>query len=287
MAAACTHNSTSHPPSSSCKRIKYCKSPSPYTKNLNNCSRISLDQDEIWSQIRQEAESYMEHDPLLSNLYHCAILSHPTLESALSNHLALKLSTAYVSAAALAAAFHAALLESAAIRLAIRSDLAAVMERDPACCGYAQCFLNFKGFLACQAHRLARKFWIDGRAAAALLIQSRVSEVFAVDIHPGAAIGSGIMMDHATGVVIGETAVVGDGVTILHGVTLGGTGKDGGDRHPKIGDGVMIGAGAKILGNIVVGPNAKIGAGAVVLKEVPAGATAVGNPARLVGFRGA
>ncbi|XP_047954548.1 serine acetyltransferase 1, chloroplastic-like [Salvia hispanica] len=278
MAAACTSN----PPSSLCNRIKYyCNS----SKNLNHCCKISPDQDEIWCQIRQEAESAMKHEPLLSNLYHSAILSHSTLESALSNHLAVKLSTPYLSTAALAAAFHS-LLESAAIRIAVRCDLAAVLERDPACLGYAHCFLNFKGFLACQAHRLAHELWIDGRAAAALLIQSRVSEVFAVDIHPGAAIGGGIVMDHATGVVIGETAVVGDYVTILHGVTLGGTGKEGGDRHPKIGDGVMIGAGAKILGNIVIGNNARIGAGAVVLKEVPEGATAVGNPARLVGFRG-
>ncbi|XP_057765071.1 serine acetyltransferase 1, chloroplastic-like [Salvia miltiorrhiza] len=284
MAAACTDNSGPHLSSSFSKFIRCCRSSTPYTKNVKNCSKI-CPQDEIWSQIRQEAESDMKQDPLLSDLYRCAILSHSSLEGALSNYLALKLRTDYVSSDALAAAFHKALLEDAEIGRAVREDLAAVRERDPACLSYVHCFLNFKGFLACQAYRLAHKFWIDGRTAAALLIQSRVSEVFAVDIHPGAEIGSGLVIDHATGVVVGETAVIGDGVTILHNVTLGGTGKAGGDRHPKIGDGVLIGAGAKVLGNIVVRRNARIGAGAVVLKEVPEGATAVGNPARIVGSR--
>lgn len=233
----------------------------------------------------QEAESDIKQDPLLSDLYRCAILSHTSLESALSNYLAVKLCGAHVSSDALAAAFLAALSEEAAMGRAVRDDLRAVRERDPACLAYAHCFLNFKGFLACQAHRLAHYFWINGRTALALMIQSRVSEVFAVDIHPAAEIGSGVVIDHATGVVIGETAVVGNGVTILHNVTLGGTGKSGGDRHPKIRDGVVIGAGAKILGNIEVGRNARIGAGAVVLKAVPAAATAVGNPARLVGLK--
>lgn len=227
----------------------------------------------------------MKQDPLLSNLYLRAILSHTSLESALSNYLALKLCSAYVSSDALAAAFAEALSEDGEIGRAVREDLRAARERDPACVSYAHCFLYFKGFLAIEAYRLAHKFWIDGRIAVALLIQSRVSEVFAVDIHPAAVVGSGTVIDHATGVVVGETAVIGNDVTILHNVTLGGTGKDGGDRHPKIGDGVVIGAGAKVLGNIVVGRDAKIGAGAVVLKEVPAGATAVGNPARLIGPR--
>ncbi|PWA69591.1 serine O-acetyltransferase [Artemisia annua] len=148
---------------------------------------------------------------------------------------------------------------------------------------YVHCFLNFKGFIAIQCHRIAHYLWLENRKVLALMIQSRVSEVFALDIHPGAKIGSGIMLDHATGVVIGETTVIGNNVSILHNVTLGGTGKTSGDRHPKIGDGVLIGAGTCVLGNIGIGDGAKIGAGSVVLKDVPAKATVVGNPARLVG----
>jgi serine O-acetyltransferase len=143
--------------------------------------------------------------------------------------------------------------------------------------------LNFKGFLACQAHRVAHNLWSNGRKVLAVMIQNRVSEVFGVDIHPGAKIGSGILLDHATGIVVGETAVIGNDVSILHGVTLGGTGKAHGDRHPKIGDGVLIGAGTCILGNIKIGDGAKIGAGSVVIKDVPARTTVVGNPAKLVG----
>lgn len=264
--------------------IRLCKS-----KNLQNSSKISPQEcsDQIWLKIREESESGITQEPILSNLYHSAILSHTSLESALSNLLAIKLCNADVSLSrdALNAVFSKALIEDTEIQCAIREDLRAIKDRDPACLSYTHCFLNFKGFLACQAHRLAHKLWLQGRSQLAVLIQNRVSEVFAVDIHPGARIGSGVVFDHGTGIVIGETAVIGNGVTVLHNVTLGGTGKGGGDRHPKIGDGVMIGAGAKVLGNIKVGENAKIGAGAVVLKDIPAGATAVGNPAKLVGRR--
>ncbi|GFP80486.1 serine acetyltransferase 1 chloroplastic [Phtheirospermum japonicum] len=242
-------------------------------------------EDQIWLKIRQEAEFGATQEPILSELYNSAILSRNSLESALANHLSIKLCNANLSKEVLYSVFSEALVEDVEIQGAVRDDLRAVKDRDPACLTYINCFLNFKGFLACQAQRLAHKFWIQGRTALALLVQSRVSEAFAVDIHPGARIGRGIVFDHATGVVIGETAVVGDDVTILHGVTLGGTGKAEGDRHPKIGDGVVIGAGAKVLGSVRVGQNAKIGAGAVVLKEVPMRATAVGNPARLVGSR--
>ena len=165
----------------------------------------------------------------------------------------------------------------------VKDNLKAVKERDPACINHVHCFLNFKGFLACQSHRVAHKLWLQGRKVLAVMIQNRVSEVFAVDIHPGAKIGSGILLDHATGLVVGETAVIGNNVSILHSVTLGGTGKASGDRHPKIGDGVLIGAGTCILGNIKVGECAKIGAGSVVIKDVPPRTTVVGNPAKLVG----
>ncbi|KAI3456568.1 hypothetical protein Pfo_013231 [Paulownia fortunei] len=242
-------------------------------------------EDQIWLKIRQEAEFDIMQEPILSKFYNSAILSHSSLESALTSHLAIKLCNAYLSRDALYAVFLKALVEDGEIQRAIRDDLKAVRERDPACVSYVHCLLNFKGFLACQAHRLAHNFWGQGRTVLALLIQNRVSEVFAVDIHPGAKIGHGIVFDHATGVVIGETAVIGNNVTILHNVTLGGTGKDQGDRHPKIGDGVVIGAGAKVLGNVKVGENAKVGAGSLVLKEIPPQATAVGNPARLVGLR--
>ncbi|QHN84490.1 Serine acetyltransferase 3 [Arachis hypogaea] len=158
-----------------------------------------------------------------------------------------------------------------------QDNLKAVKERDPACINHVHCFLNFKGFLACQSHRVAHKLWLQGRKVLAVMIQNRVSEIFAVGIHPGAKIGSGILLDHVTGLVVGETAVIGNIVSILHSVTLGGTGKASGDRHPKIGDGVLIGAGTCILGNIKVGECAKIGAGSVVIKYVPPRTTVVSD----------
>ena len=162
------------------------------------------------------------------------------------------------------------------------ADLRAVFERDPACRGYLQPFLFFKGFIALQTYRIGHWLWINDRQALALYLQSRISELFQVDIHPAAVIGSGVFLDHGTGIVIGETAVIGDDVSMLQGVTLGGTGAERGDRHPKIGKGVLLGAGAKVLGNIVIGDYAKIASGSVVLKPVPAGCTAAGVPARLV-----
>ena len=164
----------------------------------------------------------------------------------------------------------------------VERDLKAVFERDPACKGYVQPFLFFKGFQALQAHRVAHWLWTEGRETIAFYLQSRVSEVFQLDIHPAARIGGGVFVDHGTGIVIGETATVGDDVSMLHGVTLGGTGAERGDRHPKIGKGVLLGAGAKVLGNIHVGDYAKVASGSVVLKDVPAGCTAAGVPARLV-----
>ncbi|EPS60515.1 hypothetical protein M569_14288, partial [Genlisea aurea] len=241
---------------------------------------------EIWSRMQCEARSEINEEPILSSYYFSSILSHDSIESALANYLATKLSSPSLCTATLYDIFSKILAENPDIMLAVADDLKAVKSKDPACISYVHCFLNFKGFLACQAHRIAHSLWCSNRKVLALLIQNTVSEAFAVDIHPGARIGKGIMLDHATGVVIGETAVIGDNVAIMHNVTLGGTGKEGGDRHPKIGDGVLIGAGTCILGNIRIEDGAKIGAGSVVLKGVPARTTAIGNPARLLGGKG-
>ncbi|RVW50168.1 Serine acetyltransferase 1, chloroplastic [Vitis vinifera] len=240
---------------------------------------------DLWLKIQDEARSDVEQEPILSSYYYSLILSHKSLESALANHLSIKLSNSSLPSSTLYDLFMGVLVEDGEIMGAVKDDLRAVKERDPACISYVQCLVNFKGFLACQAHRVAHRLWSQGRKILALVIQNRVSEAFAVDIHPGAKIGRGILLDHATGVVIGETAVIGDDVSILHNVTLGGTGKVSGDRHPKLGDGVLIGAGTCILGNVRIGDGAKVGAGSVVLKEVPPKTTAVGNPARLVGGR--
>ncbi|RZC68368.1 hypothetical protein C5167_031627 [Papaver somniferum] len=195
----------------------------------------------------------------------------------------MKLSNSNLQTSTLSEIFLGILNEDEEIKKSIRLDLMAVKERDPACISYVHCILNFKGFLAIQTHRIAQKLWSQDRKTLALLIQNRVSEIFGVDIHPAAKIGHGILLDHATGVVVGETSVIGNNVSILHNVTLGGTGNVCGDRHPKIGDGVLIGACTSILGNVKIGEGAKIGAGSVVLKDVPARTTAVGNPARLLG----
>ncbi|KAJ9182547.1 hypothetical protein P3X46_006531 [Hevea brasiliensis] len=241
------------------------------------------DREDPWLKMQEEARLDVEQEPILSSYYYTSVLSQKTLERALANHLAIKLSNSSLPSSTLFDIFVGVLEENRDIISAVKEDLIAVKERDPACISYVHCFLNFKGFLACQAHRVAHKLWTQGRNVLAILIQNRVSEAFAVDIHPGARIGHGILLDHATGVVVGETAVIGNNVSILHNVTLGGTGKISGDRHPKIGDGVLIGAGTCILGNIRIGDGAKIGACSVVLKDVPPRTTAVGNPARLVG----
>ncbi|KAF6153733.1 hypothetical protein GIB67_000966 [Kingdonia uniflora] len=256
--------------------------PAPGRQTTNNNSPF-FDGDVLWLKICEEARSDMKQEPILSNYYVTSILSHDSLVSALANHLGSKLSTSTLSSSVLSEVFLSVMGSDTEIRIAIIHDLKAVKERDPACVSLVHCMLNFKGFLACQAHRVAHKLWTQGRKVLALVIQNRVSEAFAVDIHPGAKIGHGILLDHATGVVIGETAVIGNNVSILHNVTLGGTGKASGDRHPKIGDGVLVGAGTSVLGNVRIGDGAKIGAGSLVLKEVPPRTTAVGNPARLIG----
>jgi len=253
-----------------------------------NIDEVDQDEDEhsevdLWLKMKDEARFDVEQEPILSNYYYNPILSHSSLESALANHLSMKLCNSTLPRGTLYDLFVGVLGGDQEIMRAVKDDLRAVKERDPACISYVHCLLNFKGFLACQAHRMAHKLWSQGRKVLALLVQNRASDVFAVDIHPGAKIGRGILLDHATGVVVGETAVIGNNVSIFHNVTLGGSGKECGDRHPKIGDGVLIGAGTCILGNIRIGNGAKIGAGSIVLKEVPPRTTAVGNPARLVG----
>jgi serine O-acetyltransferase len=240
--------------------------------------------DEIWNLIRTDALAEARSEPALAGFLHTAVLAHSRLERSLGHILASKLDSAAVTALTLQELIGAAFTAEPSIGAAVREDLRAVISRDPACRSYLVPLLYFKGFHALQAYRVAHYYWVHDRTALALYLQSRISEVFAVDIHPGARIGKGIMFDHATSVVIGETAVVEDDFSMLHEVTLGGTGKVGGDRHPKIGRGVMIGAGAKVLGNIRVGEGAKIGAGSVVLEDVAPFTTVAGVPAHPVSY---
>lgn len=239
---------------------------------------------DIWPTIRAEAERDAHHEPILGGFLHEAILRHHNLMEALGSLLAHKMSSSTMSAVTLRDLAFEAFAGDPLIEQSVVADLQAIVTRDPATRGYSQPLLYFKGFHAVQSFRIAHHFWVNDRQALALFLQSRMSEVWAVDIHPGAQIGRGIMFDHATSVVIGETAVIEDDFSMLHEVTLGGTGKVGGDRHPKIGRGVMIGAGAKVLGNIRVNQGAKIGAGSVVLEDVPAHSTVAGVPAKLVAF---
>ena len=237
----------------------------------------------VWNRLRHDVFHAAGKEPLLADFMHDMVLRHASLEASLSYLLAGKLASAHLPAIALRGVIHEVLLASADIREAVRRDLSAVVERDPAATSLAVPYLNFKGFQALQAYRVANWLWNQERVSLALFLQSRISEVFNVDIHPAARIGKGILIDHGTSVVIGETAVVGNDVSILHEVTLGGTGKDSGDRHPKVGDGVLICAGAKILGNIRIGDGSKVAAGSVVLKEVPPHSTVAGIPAKVVG----
>jgi serine O-acetyltransferase len=239
--------------------------------------------DPVWNRLHDEVLAMTRCEAMLASYLYAAVLSHDCLEDALSYLLAAKLASPYLSAMSLRDVFAQGLRDSAPMREALRRDLTAVLERDPAARGLAQPFLHYKGFHALEAHRVAHWLWGKGRESLAFYLQNRVSEIFAVDIHPAARLGMGILIDHGTGVVIGETAVVGDDVSLLHEVTLGGTGKESGDRHPKVGSGVMIGAGAKILGNVRIGDGSKVAAGSVVLHDVPPHATVAGVPAKIVG----
>jgi serine O-acetyltransferase len=242
--------------------------------------------DPVWSNLRSEAEDIAVAEPALASFVHGSILAHARLEDALSFHLANKLANADTSAMKIRDTFQAAFDAAPEIGQAVRADLSAIRDRDPASRGFVQPFLFFKGFQALQSYRIAHWLWTANRIWMAMYFQNRISEVFGADIHPAARIGRGVFIDHATGVVIGETAVVEDDVSMLHGVTLGGSGKERGDRHPKVRKGVMIGANATILGNIEVGAYSRVGAGSVVLTAVPANCTVAGVPAKVVGCAG-
>ncbi|WP_347313121.1 serine O-acetyltransferase [Defluviimonas sp. SAOS-178_SWC] len=242
--------------------------------------------DPVWSHVCEEARAAVRDEPLLGGLIHSGILHHATLERALSYRFSMKLASGEMSEQILREIADEAYSSDPEIGRSARADIVAVYDRDPACHRFMQPMLFFKGFQAVQAYRIGHWLWTQGRRDLAYFVQMRVSEVFGVDIHPNARIGKGIMIDHAHSIVIGETAVVGDNVSMLHSVTLGGTGKEDGDRHPKIGNGVLIGAGAKILGNILIGERSRIAAGSVVLHDVPCCKTVAGVPAKIVGEAG-
>lgn len=242
--------------------------------------------DPIWQQVRVEAQAACEADPALSGFLYSSVLTHQSLEDALAHRVAERLDHSDMPAALIRHAFAQMRAAVPEWSETLRIDMQAVYDRDPACERYIEPLLFFKGVHAIQTHRLAHWLWGVGRRDFALYLQSRSSSVFQTDIHPASRMGRGVFLDHATGLVVGMTAVIGNAVSILQGVTLGGTGKEFGDRHPKIGDGVLIGAGAKILGNIQVGRCSKIASGSVVLKDVPANSTMAGVPARIVGSSG-
>ncbi len=242
--------------------------------------------DPVWARITAEAEKAVVDEPLLGGLVHGTVLHHPTLERALAYRMAQKLASGDMSEQILREIADEAYAADSSLGAAARADIVAVYDRDPACHRFLQPLLYFKGFQAIQAYRVGHWLWDQGRKDFAYFIQMRVSETFGIDIHPAARIGQGIMIDHAHSIVIGETAVVGDNVSMLHSVTLGGTGKEEEDRHPKIGDGVLIGAGAKVLGNIEIGHCSRIAAGSVVLHPVPPCKTVAGVPAKIVGEAG-
>ncbi|APX13706.1 serine O-acetyltransferase [Tateyamaria omphalii] len=242
--------------------------------------------DPVWDQITEEARQAVSDEPLIGGFVHACILHHKSVEKALSYRIAAKLASNEMSMVVVREIVEEAYQTSPALVEAARADLVAVYERDPACHRLLQPILYFKGYQAMQAYRVGHYLWTEGHRDLAYFFQMRVSEIFGVDIHPAAHIGKGIMIDHAHSIVIGETAIVGDNVSMLHSVTLGGTGKEEEDRHPKIGNGVLIGAGAKVLGNIKIGNCSRIAAGSVVLEEVPPCKTVAGIPARIVGEAG-
>ncbi|MGD9541642.1 serine O-acetyltransferase [Methylocystis sp.] len=246
-------------------------------------SALAAEGEAMWAHMRREAESALRLDPSLTALMRGAVLNRASLEEAVVQRIAARLGASAIDARTIADAFMQAVDEDKTIAAAFRADLAACVERDPACGRLIEPLLYFKGFHAIQSARLAHALWRGRRHDFAYYVQSRASDALAADIHPAARLGKGLFLDHGTGFVIGETAVVDDEVSILHNVTLGGTGKAAGDRHPKVRRGVMIGAGAKILGNIEIGACSRIAAGSVVLKSVPPNSIVAGVPAKVVG----
>jgi serine O-acetyltransferase len=239
--------------------------------------------DPVWAKIRDEADGIVRREPEIGTFIYSSILHHDTLDAAVIHRVAERLDHQDVTAEWIRQAYTDALEADPKLGEAFRADIVAVFDRDPATDRFIEPVLYYKGFHAIQTHRLAHWLWSQGRKDFAYYLQSRSSAVFQCDVHPAARIGRGIFLDHATGLVVGETAVIGDNVSMLHDVTLGGTGKDHGDRHPKIADGVLIGAGAKIIGNIEIGHCARVAAGSVVLSAVPHNVTVAGIPAKIVG----
>jgi serine O-acetyltransferase len=237
----------------------------------------------IWNAMQDEARSHSASEPVLASFYHAAILNHSSIESALSYLLAASMDSSDIPAMLLREVCDEALASDPCISQAMQHDASACVERDPACQFYTLPFLYFKGFQALQIHRIAHWLWQQKRYSLALYLQNRCAGLFGVDIHPAVSIGKGIMLDHATGIVMGETASIGDNVSMLHGVTLGGSGTGSGVRHPQIESGVLLSAGAKLLGPIKVGSGAKVAAGSVVLDHVPPHCTVAGVPAKIVG----
>jgi serine O-acetyltransferase len=243
-------------------------------------------EDALWNQLREEAESALSRERALASLFVNTILTRSSFEDAVAYRIAARLGNEIIPSYLIADMFRRAVADDPSIALAFRADILAVRERDPACIRLIEPFLYFKGFHAIETHRLAHWLWTHEHADFALYLQSRSSDVFQTDINPAAVFGKGIFLDHATGLVVGATCIIEDDVSILQNVTLGGTGKETGDRHPKVRRGVMIGAGAKILGNIEIGSCSRIAAGSVVLQPVPPNTTMAGVPARQVGAAG-
>lgn len=255
------------------------------SKTRNERGRLqSLDP--IWQTLRGEAEAAIKGEPALGGFIFATVLSHDRLEGAVVHRLAQRLNHADVDAHLISKIFEEVLEATPELGRVFRADLFAVRDRDPACTRYIEPLIYFKGFHALVTHRFAHALYRAGRRDFALYLQSQSSRIFGIDIHPAARIGVGIMLDHGSGIVVGETATIGDNCSLLHSVTLGGTGKEGGDRHPKIGESVMIGAGAKVLGNIKVGKCSRIAAGSVVLADVPPNTTVAGVPAKVIGPSG-
>jgi len=252
-------------------------------KNLKN-RYVPIDP--VWDRLRNEAMEAVTAEPAIGGFIHTSILQHPSFEKAIAHRIASKLTSDEISQQTLRDICNEAISDDPEVANSARADVMAVVDRDPACNRYMHPLLYFKGFLAVQSYRVSNWLWVNDKKDMAYFFQMRTSEVFGIDIHPAAKIGKGLMIDHAHSIVIGETSVVGDNVSMLHSVTLGGTGKEDENRHPNIGDGVLIGAGAKVLGNIKIGSCCRIAAGSVVLQEIPPKKTVAGVPARIVGEAG-